>query len=592
MRIQRVLRLSAIVAIVSALVVAAVIALWQILDTRRSSVTLIMTDAVRKISVIRSSLVELSGLEKERAAAQWRSDLAELASMLKVMPAVDEPTRALKARIVQEHAAVLALFERLVASQHDVDLAMIRGQLDVRTASMLADVLIFNNLTNSYIERQKYWTLAGIATSILFLAGVVLALLQVLHRRVAAPIAQLEKATALVGAGELDEPVAISGSDEITALARSFESMRISLKKRDRRRDEYLSMLSHELRNPLAPIRTAAHVLDLVDGNSEQAARAKAIIKRQTTHLARLVDDLLDVTRVASGKIELKRETVEMGSLLRHIMTDHQLMIDEHGLQVIEHLPAEPVRVHVDPTRMAQVLGNLLQNAVRFTPPGGKIVVALRADGGHAEVRVSDTGTGIDDNLLREVFEPFTQGEQSLARSKGGLGLGLSLVKGITQLHGGTVSAESPGVGKGATFAVRLPLATEGTEQSEFIEAKKGQGRFVLVVEDNPDAAESLAELVNLYGYDTEIVYDGLTALTKILASSPDLVLCDIGLPGMNGYELARALRARGIRMPLVAVSGYARPEDVKQAEEAGFDGHIAKPVDPEKIQQALKAVG
>lgn len=592
MRIQRVLRLSAIVAIVSVLVVAAVIALWQILDARRSSVTLITTDAVRKISVIRSSLVELSGLEKERAAAQWRSDLAELASMLKVMPAVDEPTRALKARIVQEHASVLALFERLVASQHDIDLAMIRGQLDVRTASMLADVLIFNNLTNSYIERQKYWTLAGIATSILFLAGVVLALLQVLHRRVAAPIAQLEKATALVGAGELDEPVAISGSDEITALARSFESMRISLKKRDRRRDEYLSMLSHELRNPLTPIRTAVHVLELVDGNSERAVRAKAIIKRQATHLARLVDDLLDVTRVASGKIELRPETVEMGSLLRHIMADHQLMLDEHGLQVTEQLPARPVRVRVDPTRIAQVFGNLLQNAVRFTPPGGKIVVALRADDGHAEVRVSDTGTGIDDNLLREVFEPFTQGEQSLARSKGGLGLGLSLVKGITQLHGGTVSAESPGVGKGATFVVRLPLTTEETEQSQMIEAKKGQGRFVLVVEDNPDAAESLAELVNLYGHHTEIVYDGLTALTKILASSPDLVLCDIGLPGMDGYELARTLRARGIRMPLVAVSGYARPEDVKQAREAGFDGHIAKPVDPQKIQQALNAVG
>lgn len=593
MRIDRLLQGSAVLAITSVMVVAGSVGFGQVLDARRTAITQNMTEAVRKISVVRGSLAELTSDDRSRAAAQWHLELAQLAQIVNGLEPVDPTTRALKTRIVQEEAAVGALLSRLEASRFGVDASMISGQLDVRTASMLADVLAFNSATGSSIERQKNWALTSMGASILVLAAVIVGLIKVLQRRVAAPIGQLEQASALMGAGELDQPVVISGTEEVTSLARSFDAMRLALKKRDRRRDEFLAMLSHELRNPLAPIRNAVGVLEIADPNSAHARRAKDVIKRQMAHLSRIVDDLLDVTRVARGKIELRREPVDLAELVTELVDDHRMIADEHGLLLGMHLPAGPVWVHADAPRIVQVMTNLVQNAIRFTPPGGNVDVVLTTHEHTADIRVSDTGAGIEEKLLHDIFEPFTQGEQSIARTKGGLGLGLPIVKGLTELHEGTVTAQSAGPGKGATFSVRLPMIAGRVDAVASVQRDGRQARrgVVLIVEDNLDAAESLADLVSLHGHGTDVAFDGLTALQKIAANQPDLVLCDIGLPGMDGYELARTVRGKGMRIPLVAVSGYARPEDVRKAQEAGFDGHIAKPPDPRRIAQLLGTI-
>jgi len=237
------------------------------------------------------------------------------------------------------------------------------------------------------------------------------------------------------------------------------------------------------------------------------------------------------------------------------------------------------------------VIGNLLHNAAKFTSRGGEVTVALRALESMAEISVRDTGPGIDPALLPQVFDAFVQGERTLARTEGGLGLGLALVKGITELHGGTVRAESAGTGKGAEFVVRLPLVGDAVVQGAppALVDRRNEGRRVLVVDDNADAAESLAEIMKILGYAVEVAYDGPSAIEKVRVSLPHVVLCDLGLPGMSGYEVARALRADGRDgMLLIAVSGYAQPEDVKQAVEAGFDGHVAKPCDPAQIERML----
>jgi PAS domain S-box-containing protein len=363
-----------------------------------------------------------------------------------------------------------------------------------------------------------------------------------------------------------------------------------ALREVDRRKDEFMSVLSHELRNPLAPIRNSIHLLAHADAVSEQAQRARAVIQRQTEHLARLVDDLLDMTRIAKGKIELCRELLDVASVVRQTGEDMRSVIAGRGLELTLDLPGEPVLVDGDATRLGQVLGNLLQNAAKFTPSGGSVAVSVRAAGGSAEIRVRDTGVGIAPGVLDRVFEPFFQADDSLARTDSGLGLGLALVKTIAELHGGTARAESGGRGEGAVIMVRLPLAAGAVTRAAADDATAtvAQRRRVLVVDDNVDAADSLAELVQLFGHSTEIAYDGPTALAKAQANPPDVVLCDIGLPGMSGYDVARALRAKPTGMRLVAVSGYAQPEDVQRAAEAGFDHHVAKPPDPDAIERLL----
>jgi PAS domain S-box-containing protein len=359
----------------------------------------------------------------------------------------------------------------------------------------------------------------------------------------------------------------------------------------DRRKTEFLGMLSHELRNPLAPIRSSIYILEHAAPASEDARRARAVIARQSEHLTRLVDDLLDVTRIARGKIELRPTRVDLGDVLRRTAEDLRAVVEQRGIELALELPSANATVVGDATRLGQVIGNLLHNATKFTPPGGRVTLALTLAPDTAEIRVRDTGSGIDRALLDRVFEPFVQGEESLARTQGGLGLGLALVKGVTELHGGSVRAESAGPGAGAEFVVQLPLAgPSGPEPAvRGAPAPSQGGRRVLVVDDNADAAESLAQLVALFGHTVEVAYDGASAIAKAHSWHPGVVLCDIGLPGLSGYDVARALREEiGGAVQLVALTGYAQPDDVKRAADAGFDAHVAKPADPAALERLL----
>jgi PAS domain S-box-containing protein len=367
-----------------------------------------------------------------------------------------------------------------------------------------------------------------------------------------------------------------------------LKRMHDALADADRRKTEFLGVLSHELRNPLAPIRSSLHVLERAPPGSEAACRARQVARRQTEHLTRLVDDLLDVTRISRGKIELRRAPVDLAEIVRRAGEDHRPLLEEHGATLRIAVGREPVWVHGDATRLAQIVGNLLQNASRFTPGAGEVALSVHRRGDAAEIRVRDTGAGIEPSRIAAMFEPFTQGEQTLARTGGGLGLGLALVKGLAEAHGGSAAASSGGPGTGTEVVVRLPLVAAAREDDPPPRPSASRGLRVLVVDDNHDAANSLAELVELFGHEAEVAYDGPEALALARARPPDVVLCDIGLPGMSGYDVARLLRSEGASPRLVAVSGYAQPDDVRRAAEAGFERHIAKPPTPDDIERLL----
>jgi len=379
-------------------------------------------------------------------------------------------------------------------------------------------------------------------------------------------------------------------SRDVTAQRRAEAALREA----DRRKDDFLGLLSHELRNPLAPIRNSLYLLEHGDPAGAQAARARGVIRRQADHMARLVDDLLDVTRIAHGRIELRKAPTDLRDLVARTAEDLRSVAEGRGAALEVILPAQAAWAEVDAVRIAQVLGNLLQNAAKFSRKGDRIEVALRALDGQAaaELSVRDTGAGIDPAFLPEIFAPFSQGSRTLARSDGGLGLGLALVKGLVEQHGGSVRAESGGVGQGATFTVRLPLAATATAGAAPPAAGEPASRWrVLVVDDNRDGADTLAEVVVLLGHEVEVAYDGPSAIEKARAIRPDVVLCDIGLPGLSGYEVARALRSADGPRALIALTGYAQPEDVQRALDAGFTGHLAKPVDLDVIERVLGAV-
>jgi len=374
-----------------------------------------------------------------------------------------------------------------------------------------------------------------------------------------------------------------------TALRKSEQSLRES----DQRKSEFLAVLSHELRNPLAPIRNSLFVLEHATPNGEQARRAQTVINRQVGHLSRLVDDLLDLTRISRGKIRLEREVLELNDLIGKTLEDNRSLFERSEVRLETKLATEPLYVNADATRLAQVVGNLLQNAAKFTPRGGRTTVESSADRTRqqAVVSVSDTGIGMAAEVRARLFEPFVQADTTLDRSQGGLGLGLALVKGLVQMHGGTVCAQSDGVGKGAQLVVRLPLALQAAAV-----AQPGQGRAhcvsrrVLIIEDNVDAADSLSEVLALENHEVAVAYNGPDGLAKARELKPEVVLCDIGLPGMDGYEVARRFRSdetlRGAF--LIALSGYAQPEDLQRAREAGFDEHLAKPPSFEKLGRLL----
>jgi PAS domain S-box-containing protein len=361
----------------------------------------------------------------------------------------------------------------------------------------------------------------------------------------------------------------------------------------DRRKDEFLAMLAHELRNPLAPIRNSLYVLETGPGDPRVVAEMRDIMRRQLEHLVRLVDDLLDVSRITRGMITLRKEWVDLVEIVRQSLVDHRRRAETSGLTLTAELPEAPVWLDADPTRIKQVIDNLLGNAIKFTDRGGTVAMSVAAEpSGAVTLAVRDTGIGIDPEVLPRIFEAFAQADRSLDRSRGGLGLGLALVRGLIALHGGSVEGQSEGPGRGAEFIVRLRAdAARGEPAIAGPEPPSSTGRRVVVIEDHADSAETLRRILSLHGYEVDVCRSGLEGIAAVQRSRPDVVVCDIGLPGMDGYAVAAALRAdpavAGLR--LIALSGYGRQEDFRRARAAGFDDHIVKPADPDELIRKIE---
>ena len=369
-----------------------------------------------------------------------------------------------------------------------------------------------------------------------------------------------------------------------------------ALEEADLRRNELLAMLSHELRNPLAPIKNALAVMRLSGVSEPSLDWARDVVERQVSHLTRLVDDLLDVSRIAVGKITLQRKPLEIAQVVASAVEASRPLIDARAHNLTIQVPPEPLPIEGDITRLSQTLTNLLNNAAKYTPPGGEIWLAVEREGEMVAMHVRDTGVGIPADLLPKVFDLFTQGERALDRSEGGLGIGLTLAQRLVKLHGGSIEALSEGPGQGSEFVVRLPLATVPAAANS---ARRGPAadrrtgpRRVLVVDDNRDAAESLETLLGLWGHQARSAKDGQEALALVAEFQPEIILLDIGLPGMDGYEVARQIRAlpAGRSALIVAVTGYGRSSDRLQSQEAGFDHHLVKPVQPEVLQELIAA--
>ncbi len=361
-----------------------------------------------------------------------------------------------------------------------------------------------------------------------------------------------------------------------------------------RRKDEFLAMLAHELRNPLAPIRNAAQILQHSECSEETVRSASAMIERQVGQMVRLVDDLLDVSRINRGKINLRRERIELASLVHHAVEAVRSIYKSMGIDLTVTLPPKPVYLYADPTRLTQVLGNLLNNACKFSDNGGCISLAVEEEDGRAVIRVKDTGVGIAADQLSRIFDMFTQVDTSLERSVSGLGIGLTLVKSLVEMHEGTVEVSSAGLGHGSEFVVRLPVLTVTPESplEKTLDAPPPPptGRRILIVDDNQDSAITLAMLLKCIGNETHTAYDGVEALKAAANFQPEIVLLDIGLPKLNGYEVARKIRdqAWGQNMVLVALTGWGQEEDRQKSKEAGFNAHLVKPVERSVLMKLL----
>ena len=375
---------------------------------------------------------------------------------------------------------------------------------------------------------------------------------------------------------------------DVTERVRQEEA----LKEAARHKDEFLATLAHELRNPLAPLRNGLQIMRLAAGDPEKLEQARAMMERQLGHMVRLIDDLLDLSRISRGKVELRREPVELAEVVRQAVETSRPALEEAGHELAVRLPSQPILVEADVTRLTQVFANLLNNAAKFTDPGGHIHLTVERQGAQGVVRVRDDGVGIPAYQLPRVFDMFTQVNQSLERSQGGLGIGLSLVRGLVEMHGGSVEAHSEGHGRGSEFVVRLPAIHPAPEAQtpESSEAARPSGRRVLVVDDNRDAAISLATLLELMGNETRTAYDGLEALEVGAAFRPDLILLDIGMPRLNGYDTARRVREQpwGKAVTLIALTGWGQEEDRRRSAEAGFDTHVVKPVEPAVLETLL----
>ena len=365
----------------------------------------------------------------------------------------------------------------------------------------------------------------------------------------------------------------------------------------DRRKDEFLATLAHELRNPLAPLRNGLQILRLSAAKPEAAQQARELMERQLEHMVRLVDDLMDMSRISTGKIELRREWTELGAIVHSARESIGPVIERAGHVLELALPPEPVYLDADPVRLAQVFCNLLNNAARYTEPGGTIVLAAARRDAQVEISVRDNGIGIAPQMLARVFDMFTQGDGSLEKAHGGLGIGLTIVKRLVELHGGTVQARREGPGRGSEFIVCLPVLEPGASRRPApappaVLAAQPRRR-ILIVDDNADAAASLAVLLRMLGNEVHTAADGVAALETAVQLRPDLILLDLGMPRMNGYDACKAIRSQAwsAKTRLVALSGWGQEKHKAQAREAGFDHFLVKPVAPEALKQLLDSL-
>ena len=368
----------------------------------------------------------------------------------------------------------------------------------------------------------------------------------------------------------------------------------------NRRKDEFLATLAHELRNPLAPVRNAVQVLRLIGDANAKTKWASEVIERQVQVMSRLIDDLMDVGRINQGKIELHRQPVKLAAILHDAIETTRPLIDEYGHDLVVVMPETELVVDADATRLAQAFMNLLTNAAKYTDPGGRIRVEVRADGGLVRATVSDSGIGIEPDRLTSVFEMFSQVETALSRSRGGLGIGLSLTQRLIEMHGGRIEAASAGLGQGSQFQIILPRVSHPLEATSAADAPSDTrapatagGLKVLVADDNVDVAATLTVLLEIFGHTVEQAHDGEAAAAAALRLQPDAVLLDIGMPKLNGYDACRRIRAQpgGGAMTLIALTGWGQPADQQAAKSAGFDRHLVKPVDPQLLADLLSEV-
>jgi len=387
-------------------------------------------------------------------------------------------------------------------------------------------------------------------------------------------------------------------SQDVTERKRMEDHLRnlaADLSEADRRKNEFLAMLAHELRNPLAPISNAARALRMGRRDQEALQSASEMLERQVGQMSRLVDDLLDVSRITRGKIELRRERVELAPIVKQAVEAVRAQYKSTNHELTVTVPPQPVFLNADPTRLAQVIGNLLNNAGKFTDRGGHVWLTVERDGQQVVIRVRDNGIGIAPEHLPRLFEMFAQVDTSLERSRDGLGIGLTLVKTLVEMHGGTVHAHSDGVGRGSEFTVRLPALADAhvAPSPGPVSAPAATGRHVLIVDDNADGAESLSMLLQISGHETHKAYDGVEAIQAAERIRPDVVLLDIGLPRLNGYEVCRRIRNTtwGKDLVLVALTGWGQEEDRSQSRDAGFDAHMVKPVDFDALLKLLASV-
>jgi signal transduction histidine kinase/CheY-like chemotaxis protein len=466
-----------------------------------------------------------------------------------------------------------------------------RGEGNVRSGDITADPRYGHNPPYHGMPEGHLPVRSYLAVPVKAASGEVLGALFFGHPE---PDVFTERAERLVTAVAAQAAVAVESARAHQALKREIDQRtqaEQALYRAGRQKDEFLAMLAHELRNPLAPIRNATEILSRMLADDTDARAALGMIKRQGTLLSRLVDDLLDVSRITAGRIRLERKVIDLATVITQALETVESQVREKRQTLsVTALSYEHLYVEGDFARLLQCVSNILANAIKYTEPGGEIRVLTHGDSNSAFIEISDTGAGLPPELIPQVFDLFVQSDRTLDRAQGGLGVGLAVVKRLVQMHNGEVTARSDGLGRGSTFEIRLPRIARPAPVSAVGERFESEPRRVLIVDDNTDAADSLGLLLKFNGHETHVVYSGKDALASIESLKPDVAVLDIGLPAMNGYDLARQIRkmpqAKGVR--LIALTGYGQTEDQQRAYEAGFDGHLVKPVTLAALEQAM----